>query len=90
MVECAQVTTQTSSVAGGGSSASAYITLRGEHGDYGPCLLERSEGAEGTKALGEGCKDVFDICALDGDGCNDCPSSICLIQVWHERTRLRL
>ncbi len=61
-----QVTTLTSNMAGASSSANAYITLRGEYGDYGPCILERSEGEEGAKALSEGSKDVFDVCALDG------------------------
>ena len=67
LIRWLQVTTQTSSVAGGGSSANAYITLKGEHGDYGPCLLERAEGEEGANALSEGRKDVFDVCALDGN-----------------------
>ena len=58
-----EVTTQTGKVSGGGTTAQCYITFRGEHGDYGPCLLERP--SDGGSALKEGAKDVFDVCALD-------------------------
>lgn len=58
-----EVTTQTGKVAGGGTSAECYVTFRGEHGDYGPCQLEKAEGGGGV--LSEGAKDVFDVCALD-------------------------
>jgi hypothetical protein len=58
-----EVTTQTGKVSGGGTTAQCYITFRGEHGDYGPCQLERP--SDDGSVLKEGAKDVFDVCALD-------------------------
>jgi hypothetical protein len=87
-----EVTCYTSDLEGAGTSSNCYITLRGGGGEFGPCLLDRSDAHPATPGVGvlsRNATDVFDIVAPNVEPLHSIIMSLDMAgssPSWHVRT----